>query len=81
MIRSTFGAAGAMIITAVRSTKRSSFQPTELTEPTGRQATISAANIFRFENGKVVEIWNHRDDFGLHEQIGSPIHAGAPPEA
>jgi predicted ester cyclase len=48
--------------------------------PTGRQATFSAANIFRFENGKVVEIWNHRDDFGLLEQIGSPIHAGAPPD-
>jgi len=49
-------------------------------EPTGREATFSAANIFRFENGKVVEIWNHRDDFGLYEQIGSPIHAGASPE-
>jgi predicted ester cyclase len=47
---------------------------------TGREATFSAANIFRFENGKVVEIWNHRDDFGLFEQIGSPIHAGARPQ-
>ena len=46
--------------------------------PTGRHATFSAANIFRFEDGKVAEIWNHRDDFGLFEQIGSPIHAGAP---
>lgn len=46
---------------------------------TGRHATFSAANIFRFENGKVAEIWNHRDDFGLFEQIGSPIHAGVPP--
>jgi len=50
-------------------------------EPTGRRATFSAANIFRFENGKVVEIWNHRDDFGLFEQIGSPIHAGSAPDA
>lgn len=49
--------------------------------PTGRQATFSAANIFRFENGKVVEIWNHRDDFGLTEQIGSPIYAGERPDA
>lgn len=49
--------------------------------PTGRHATFSAANIFRFENGKVVEIWNHRDDFGLFEQIGSPIYAGSAPEA
>jgi steroid delta-isomerase-like uncharacterized protein len=49
--------------------------------PTGRPATFSAANIFRFENGKVAEIWNHRDDFGLFEQIGAPIHAGAPADA
>ena len=48
-------------------------------EPTGRRATFSAANIFRLENGKVVEIWNHRDDFGLAEQIGSPIYAGERP--
>ena len=28
--------------------------------PTGRQATFSAANLFRFANDKVAEIWNHR---------------------
>ena len=50
-------------------------------EPTGRRATFSAANIFRFENGKVVEIWNHRDDLGLAEQIGAPIFAGGRPDA
>jgi hypothetical protein len=33
-------------------------------EPTGRSATFSGVNIFRFENGKVAEIWNHRDDLG-----------------
>jgi len=49
--------------------------------PTGRQATFSAVNIFRFESGRVGEIWNHRDDFGLPEQIGSPIYAGARPHA
>jgi len=45
--------------------------------PTGRGATFSGVNIFRFAgNGKVVEIWNHRDDFGgLTEQIESPIYA------
>jgi steroid delta-isomerase-like uncharacterized protein len=47
--------------------------------PTGRHATFSAVNIFRFKDGKVAEVWNHRDDFGLFEQIGSPIHAGVPP--
>ena len=33
-------------------------------EPTGKTAEFSGVNIFRFENGKVVEIWNHRDDLG-----------------
>ena len=49
-------------------------------EPSGRRVTFSAANIFRFEDGKVAEIWNHRDDLGLQEQIGGVIHAGAAPE-
>lgn len=34
-------------------------------------------NVFRFEEGKVVEIWNHRDDLGLREQLGAPIFAGS----
>jgi steroid delta-isomerase-like uncharacterized protein len=46
-------------------------------EPTGRRATFSAVNVFRLKDGKVVEIWNHRDDLGLMEQVGAPIHAGA----
>jgi hypothetical protein len=45
-------------------------------EPTGRRATFSAVNIFRFDHGKVVEIWNHRDDLGLREQLGVAIYAG-----
>jgi steroid delta-isomerase-like uncharacterized protein len=49
-------------------------------EPTGRAITFSAANIFRLENGKVVEIWNHRDDLGLREQIGAGVYAGAAPD-
>jgi steroid delta-isomerase-like uncharacterized protein len=49
-------------------------------EPTGRRATFSAVNIFRFENGKVAEIWNHRDDLGLAQQLGALVYAGARPE-
>jgi steroid delta-isomerase-like uncharacterized protein len=49
-------------------------------EPSGRGMTLSAVNIFRFEEGKVVEIWNHRDDLGLREQLGAAVHAGAAPE-
>jgi steroid delta-isomerase-like uncharacterized protein len=46
---------------------------------TGKRAVFSGVNIFRFdEGGKVVEIWNHRDDLGLMEQLGTPVFAGAP---
>ena len=50
-------------------------------EPKSRRITFSAVNIFRFDSGKVSEIWNHRDDLGLREQIGAPIYAGARPDA
>jgi steroid delta-isomerase-like uncharacterized protein len=43
----------------------------------GRRVEFSAINVFRFEGGKVVEIWNHRDDLGLMQQIGGPVYAGA----
>ncbi len=50
--------------------------------PTGRRATFSGVNIFRFgDHGKVVEIWNHRDDLGLMEQLGAPVFAAAPTSA
>jgi predicted ester cyclase len=42
--------------------------------PTGRHVTFSGVNIFRFgDGGKVVEIWNHRDDLGLQEQLRAPV--------
>ena len=37
-------------------------------------------NIFRIRGGKVIEIWNHRDDLGLQQQLGAEIYAGAVPE-
>lgn len=47
--------------------------------PTGKRATFSGVNIFRFdEDGKVAEIWNHRDDLGLMQQLGAAVFAGAP---
>ena len=48
-------------------------------EPTGKRVEFSGVNIFRIEDGKVVEIWNHRDDLGLLQQTGAPIVAGATP--
>lgn len=48
--------------------------------PTGRRMSLSGVNIFRFgDAGKVVEIWNHRDDLGLTEQLGVPVFASAEP--
>ena len=47
--------------------------------PTGKHATFSGVNIFRFRDGKVVELWNHRDDLGLAQQLGAEIFAGAAP--
>jgi len=48
--------------------------------PTGRSATFSGVNIYRFgSDGKVAELWNHRDDLGFMEEIGAPVYAGAAP--
>jgi predicted ester cyclase len=38
--------------------------------------SFAGVNIFRITEGKVVEIWNHRDDLGLMEQLGAPVYAG-----
>jgi steroid delta-isomerase-like uncharacterized protein len=47
---------------------------------TGRRVSFSGVNVFRFGSaGKVVEIWNHRDDLGLMEQLGASVFAGAVP--
>jgi steroid delta-isomerase-like uncharacterized protein len=48
-------------------------------EPTGRGMRFNGVNIFRIHGGKVVELWNLRDDLGLLEQIGAQVYAGAPP--
>jgi predicted ester cyclase len=46
--------------------------------PTGVRATFSGVNIFRICDGLVVELWNHRDDLGLMEQVGAAVFAGSP---
>jgi steroid delta-isomerase-like uncharacterized protein len=45
--------------------------------PTGKHARFCGVNIFRIADGKVVELWNHRDDLGLMQQLDAPIYAGA----
>jgi steroid delta-isomerase-like uncharacterized protein len=44
--------------------------------PTGKRMSFAGVNIFRIAEGKVVEIWNHRDDLGLMQQLGAPVYAG-----
>ena len=48
---------------------------------TGKPVKFSGVNIFRIADGKVVELWNHRDDLGVMQQIGAPIRAGARDES
>jgi hypothetical protein len=43
--------------------------------------SFSGVNVFRFAGGKVVELWNHRDDLGLLQQLGVEVYAGAAPPA
>lgn len=51
-------------------------------QPTGKSVSFSGINVFRFgSSGKVAELWNHRDDLGLMEQVGAPIYAGAAPKS
>jgi len=32
---------------------------------------FSGVNIFRIEQGRIAEIWNHRDDLAVYQQIGA----------
>ncbi len=34
------------------------------------QIEFSGVNTFRFVDGRVVEIWNNRDDLGMYQQLG-----------
>jgi len=42
---------------------------------TGKHAKMVGVNIFRVQDGKVVELWNHRDDLGMMQQLDAPIYA------
>ncbi len=39
--------------------------------PTGQSVTITATDIVRIENGKVVEHWGNMDELGLLRQLGA----------
>lgn len=46
--------------------------------PTGKSYSISATDIYRFENGKVVERWGNSDLVSMYKQIGYKL---VPPAA
>ena len=63
---------------AARWTATGTFRgPWGSVEPTGKPVEFSGVNLYRFRDGKVAEIWNHRDDLGLMQQVGAPVYAGA----
>jgi predicted ester cyclase len=39
-------------------------------EPTGKEVELTAIEINRFENGRLVETWTQSDMLGLKEQLG-----------
>lgn len=38
--------------------------------PTGKRFTVTGINIFRIENGKIVEHWGNEDALGMMQQLG-----------
>lgn len=40
------------------------------TAPTGRSFTMALTMFFRFENGRVVELWESDDQLGFRKQLG-----------
>jgi len=65
------------MVVARWTTEGTNTGPWDGVPPTGKRARFSGVNIFRIANGKVVEIWNHRDDLGVMQQLGAPIYAGS----
>jgi steroid delta-isomerase-like uncharacterized protein len=50
-----------------RATNNGSFMGTP---PTGKSITVRGLELYRLQNGKVVEFWRHDDDAGLLRQLG-----------
>ncbi|GAA0257003.1 ester cyclase [Haladaptatus pallidirubidus] len=62
-------AAGEKI--AIRWTMTGTHQgPMSDIEPTGRQVELTAIEINRFEDGKLIETWTQSDQVGLMQQLG-----------
>ncbi len=59
----------------VRGTQKVAFMGVP---PTGRQGTVSALEIVRIENGKIVEHWGGTDNLDLVQQLGGVVTAAPP---
>ena len=44
--------------------------------PTGKSVTVTAIDIARFVNGKIVEHWGQMDSLGLMQQLGVALSIG-----
>lgn len=49
-------------------------------QTSGQKVEFVGVNIFRFKDGKVVEIWNHRDDLAFALQTGRATMVEAAPQ-
>ncbi len=48
--------------------------------PTGRRVTVTGFDLFRIEDGKIVEMWQEADQLGMMQQLGvipEPGQAGS----
>jgi steroid delta-isomerase-like uncharacterized protein len=50
--------------------------PLEGMPPTGQRVKVKDVDLFRLENGKVVETWTHFDQLGMMHQLGMSREAG-----
>jgi len=50
--------------------------PLEGMPPTGQQVKVKDVDMFRLENGKVMETWTHFDQLGMMQQLGVSPEAG-----
>jgi steroid delta-isomerase-like uncharacterized protein len=56
----------------IRGTHKGVFQNIE---PTGKEVTVSALDVVRIENGRLVEHWGGPDLFNLLQQLGAVVAA------
>ncbi len=59
----------------IRGTQKAAFMGIP---PTGKQVTVSAVEVIRIENGKLVEHWGGADNMDLAQQLGGVVAVATP---